>query len=110
MFASLKNVKTYDAKFFDLDNDGYQDIVIAGASQTEGERGVFLFHNDAPGVFVDASILLPEKVLTARHIDLFDYNSDGDLDILLSGANGGVYLVITSYSIHYTKLYEYLLR
>ena len=93
MFASLKNVKTYDARFFDLDNDGYQDIIIAGQAQTDGERGLFLYHNDAPGNFSDVSTLLPANVLSARQIDLFDYNDDGDVDLLLAGMNGGVQLL-----------------
>lgn len=93
MFGPLQHVKTHDARFFDLDNDGYQDILIAGDSETDGERGLFVFHNDAPGEFSDASYLLPDNVLSARQIDLFDYNEDGDVDLLLAGTNGGIYLL-----------------
>ena len=93
MFAPLKNVSSSDVRFFDFDNDGYQDILIAGQSKTVGKRGLFLYHNDAPGKFSDASQLLPDNVLSARQIDLFDYNEDGDLDLLLAGANGGVQLL-----------------
>lgn len=93
MFAALKNVKLYDVRFFDLDNDGYQDIVIAGSSTKDRERGLLLYHNDAPGEFSDVSELLPENVLSARQIDMFDYNEDGDIDLLLAGVNGGVYLL-----------------
>lgn len=93
MFAAVQNTMMQDAKFFDFDNDGYLDIVIAGISKKEEERGVFLFHNDAPGKFSDVSNLLPENVLSAKQIDLFDYNEDGDIDVLLAGANGGVNLL-----------------
>jgi len=93
MFAQLKNVKVYDTRFFDLDNDGYLDIVIAGESINQAERGLLLFHNDAPGKFSDVSNLLPENVLSARQVDMFDYNEDGDIDLLLAGVNGGVYLL-----------------
>lgn len=93
MFASVKNVKMHDVRFFDFDNDGYQDIIIAGSSSKPGDRGLLLFHNDAPGKFSDVSQLLPENVLSARGIDMFDYNEDGDLDVLLAGVNGGVYLL-----------------
>nr|WP_319265005.1 FG-GAP-like repeat-containing protein [uncultured Draconibacterium sp.] len=93
MFASVGETNIHDAKFFDFDNDGYLDIVLAGTPVNEGERGVFLFHNDAPGEFSDVSNLFPENVLSASQIDLFDYNEDGDIDVLLAGTNGGVYLL-----------------
>lgn len=93
MFAQLNNVKAHDARFFDFDNDGYQDIVFAGSVVNEGESGVLLYHNDAPGKFSDVSNLLPDNVLAGRQIDMFDYNDDGDVDLLLAGMNGGVYLL-----------------
>ncbi|QIA07707.1 CRTAC1 family protein [Draconibacterium halophilum] len=93
MFASTANTQMEDAKLFDFDNDGYLDLILAGTPVNEGERGVFLYHNDAPGKFSDVSNLLPENVLSASQIDLFDYNEDGDIDVLLARANGGVYLL-----------------
>ncbi|WP_346861844.1 FG-GAP-like repeat-containing protein [uncultured Draconibacterium sp.] len=93
MFGSLAKVKTTDVRFFDFDNDGYQDIIIAGNSTVEGARGLFLYHNEAPGEFADVSHLLPENVKSARQIELFDYNDDGDIDILLAGVNGGLLLL-----------------
>lgn len=93
MLGVLKQVKINDVKFLDFDNDGFLDILIAGEAADKGGRGVFLFHNDAVGVFSDVTKLLPEEPKSGRQIALFDYNDDGDLDIAIAGANGGVFLL-----------------
>ncbi|MCZ6694448.1 MAG: FG-GAP-like repeat-containing protein, partial [Bacteroidetes bacterium] len=67
----------YDAKFFDFDNDGFLDLLIAGKST---ERGVFLLHNDGSGNFEDVSHLLPVSLESGRQIEVTDYDEDGDLD------------------------------
>lgn len=93
MFAALGQVKAFDAKFFDFDNDGFLDIIIAGESKQNGGRGLFLYHNEGSGKFTDVSNLLPEEPKSGRQISLFDYNNDGDLDVLIAGLNGGVFLL-----------------
>ena len=93
MFASLMGIKAYDAKFFDFDNDGFLDIVIAGKSKEKEGRGILLYHNEGNGKFTDVSKLLPETPRYGSQISLFDYNDDGDLDILIAGLNGGVFLL-----------------
>ncbi len=93
MFLSLKNVKAYDASFFDFDNDGFLDLFIAGESEVKGGRGLFLYHNDGKGNFTDVSDLLPEEPKSGRQIAVFDYNEDGDLDVVIAGLNGGVFLL-----------------
>ena len=54
------------------------------------EAGDFPFHNDGKGNFTDVSRLLPEEPKSGRQITLFDYNDDGDLDVLIAGLNGGL--------------------
>ncbi|MFK5889133.1 MAG: FG-GAP-like repeat-containing protein [Flavobacteriaceae bacterium] len=93
MFSKLQNIAIYDAVFFDFDNDGFLDILIAGASKNQDNRGIFLYHNNGQGVFTDVSNLLPENIKSGKQIELFDYNNDGDLDILIAGVNGGVNLL-----------------
>ena len=93
MFSSLKNVKAYDAAFFDFDNDGFQDLVVAGEADVKEDRGLFLFHNDAPGIFKDVSHLLPGEIKSGRQLALFDYNDDGDLDLVVAGLQGGITLL-----------------
>ena len=93
MFSALKHVKAYDAKFFDFDNDGFLDLIIAGESEEKGGRGLFLYHNDGKGKFTNVSKLLPEEPKSGREITIFDYDSDGDLDVVVAGLNGGVFLL-----------------
>ena len=93
MFGSLKNLKAYDATFLDFDNDGYPDLFIAGESTEKDGRGLFLFHNDSKGNFIDVSHLLPGNVKSGNKIAVFDYNDDGDLDIAVAGVNGGLFLL-----------------
>jgi tetratricopeptide (TPR) repeat protein len=93
MFSALKNVKVYDAKFMDFDNDGFLDILIAGESTGKDGKGVLLYHNDGKGNFTDVSNLLPEELKSGGQIAIFDYNDDGDLDAVITGINGGVHLL-----------------
>jgi FG-GAP-like repeat/ASPIC and UnbV len=93
MFSSLKNVKAYDAAFLDFDNDGFLDLLIAGESVEKDGRGVFLYHNDGKGNFTDVSQLLPQELKSGSKIAVFDYNDDGDLDVVITGLNGGVFLL-----------------
>ncbi len=93
MFAALQHIKAFDAEFFDFDNDGFLDIIIAGESKQNGGRGLFLYHNGGSGKFTDVSNVLPEKPKSGRQISLFDYNEDGDLDMIITGLNGGIFLL-----------------
>lgn len=93
MFSDMKKVKVYDCKFFDFDNDGFQDLIVAGESEVTGGRGIFLYHNDRKGNFENVSRLLPEEAKSGRQIALFDYNNDGDLDVVIAGLNGTITLL-----------------
>lgn len=93
LFAPVQKTKTYDSRFLDFDNDGFLDILVAGESENDKGFGLFLFHNDGIDKFSDVSDLLPEKYRSGRQIALFDYNDDGDIDIILAGIHGGVCLL-----------------
>ncbi len=67
-----------DAAFLDFDNDGHLDLFV----------GLHLFRNDGSGAFADRSDLLPADRLSARSVAVFDYNEDGDLDVLTGAATG----------------------
>ncbi len=84
---ALKNATTHDAIFLDFDNDGLQDIIVAGESQDLKSRGVQLFHNTGSGVFEETSNLLPDD-LNARQIVAADHDDDGDLDLFVLNENG----------------------
>lgn len=89
----IKGVQIHDTRFLDFDNDGFLDLLIAGEPSEKGARGLFLLRNNGNGGFADASNKLPETVKTGKQICIFDYNDDGDLDILVAGINGGVILL-----------------
>jgi hypothetical protein len=85
---SLKGIKVYDVAFLDYDNDGHQDIIIAGVNDNGVQKGVRLFHNDGSKGFSDANSLLPENVMQAYRIAIADFNFDGDRDIFFFGPTG----------------------
>jgi tetratricopeptide (TPR) repeat protein len=91
--AALMRLKALDAKFFDFDNDGFLDLVVAGIPMQKEDRGLLLFHNEGKGIFKDVSRLLPENLKAGRQLTLFDYNDDGDLDLVIAGLNGGITLL-----------------
>jgi tetratricopeptide (TPR) repeat protein len=84
----LQGIKVYDATFFDFDNDGRLDLLVAGVSEDNTKRGIRLFHNDSTKGFSDATYLLPQTATEAHHIAIDDFNLDGDEDIFLTGPNG----------------------
>ncbi|MGD0581879.1 MAG: FG-GAP-like repeat-containing protein [Bacteroidales bacterium] len=93
MFELLKNIKGTDAAFFDFDNDGYLDLIVTGEPDKNNGRSLFLFRNDGKGKFTNVSNLLPEEPKWGRKLTIFDYNDDGDPDILVTGLNGGITLL-----------------
>jgi hypothetical protein len=93
MLRSLEKVNIYDASFLDFNNDGFLDLMVAGESQEKGGRGINLFYNDGKGSFTNVSDLLPAEAKSGKQITVFDYNDDGDLDAVIAGLNGGVFLL-----------------
>jgi hypothetical protein len=93
MFRSIQSVKIYDASFLDFNNDGFQDLFISGESAEKDGRGIFLYYNDGKGNFTNVSHLLPEGLKSGGEVAVFDYNDDGDLDIVFAGLNGGIFLL-----------------
>ncbi|HLJ56636.1 MAG TPA: CRTAC1 family protein, partial [Chthonomonadaceae bacterium] len=70
----------------DLDFDARDDLVLAGAG------GLKFYHQTSTGAFEDvtARTKLPASVLGAAYTGAwaFDYESDGDLDVVLGSASG----------------------
>lgn len=66
----------------DYDNDGDEDLLVAGV-KAEGSYVTRLYRND-DGSFVPSDVALPQIAFgVAKWVD---YDNDGDLDLMLSGA------------------------
>ena len=75
------------AAWFDADNDGLLDLLLASGDYPDDQR-LRLFHQAQPGVLRDASGpagLGPWD--NATQISLADYDRDGDLDVLVGNSN-----------------------
>ncbi len=89
-FESIKEIAGLDGAFFDADNDGFLDLLVAGASKDTAQKGagLWLFYNNGEGRYLDASSLLPELPEAGSQVEMADYDNDGDLDIFLVGFHG----------------------
>lgn len=88
----LRTIRARDAEFVDVDNDGHVDLLVVGSSDGDG-RGVALLHNRGDGRFRDVSEKLPEALRAGGEAVPFDYNEDGDADVLLTDGRGRVRLL-----------------
>jgi hypothetical protein len=93
VFASMSTFAGLDAAFFDADNEGFLDLVIAGEDRSANRSagllpaGVWFFYNNGAGKFLNASSLLPNLAEACSQVEALDYDNDGDLDLLLAGAH-----------------------
>ncbi|TLX70371.1 T9SS type A sorting domain-containing protein [Labilibacter sediminis] len=77
------DMRDSDADFADVDGDGDQDLLINGRYSTS-TRTAELYLNNGSGEF---SLVAgtPFTGGNAGTVDFFDYDNDGDMDVLLSG-------------------------
>lgn len=78
----IHSLKVKNTVFLDYDNDGFNDLLIAGEPYEADGKGLVLFRNGGNGAFTDVSAIIPETVTSVAMVTLFDYNDDGDIDIL----------------------------
>ena len=81
--AALPNGIGFNVAWGDYDNDGDLDVLLSGAPQGISSEISKVYRNDN-GNFVDSGI--PLVGLSTAALAWGDYDHDGDLDILLSGA------------------------
>ena len=78
----LANELTFDATFFDYDNDGYQDIYVANDKSTTINR---LYRNKGDDTFEDVSASSGAGInIDAMTTTIGDYDNDGDFDIYVT--------------------------
>ena len=93
MLQTLQNVRGFDTRFFDFDNDGFEDILVVGEPVNENKNGILLFHNDGTGKFENTSSLLPDDLVGGRRVAIADYNEDGDMDLFIQQFDGSIRLL-----------------
>ena len=82
--AGFLGVETGSARWGDYDSDGDGDVLITGIANEGADLITFLYENRA-GHFVPASnVQLPG--VAAGEASFGDYDADGDLDIVITGA------------------------
>ncbi len=86
--ADLEGVNSGSAAWGDYDNDGDLDILLSGLTYTN-EKISKIYRNDN-GIFTDIAAGL-QGVLNGS-VDWGDFDNDGDLDILISGAGISGYI------------------
>lgn len=75
----LADNTVYSLAFGDVDNDGRADVLIYGYTNDMFQPR--LYRQTATGAFVEAAANLPQ----VQGLSLFDYDGDGDLDIVYTG-------------------------
>ncbi|MEG4202680.1 S8 family serine peptidase [Microcoleus sp. Pol7_A1] len=81
--AALTGVSSSDAAWGDYDNDGDLDILLTG--KFNGASPISKIYRNDNGNFIDINAAL--QGVSDGSVNWGDYDNDGDLDILLSGAN-----------------------
>jgi len=86
--ANLPNISNSDVSFGDIDNDGDQDLLLIGSSDTGLVSNLFI--NDGNGFF---NLSTQPQFGIAYKCKLEDFNNDGDLDVFIStGSTSSLYL------------------
>lgn len=75
-----------DLELIDFDNDGWIDVGAGGSSGAAS--GLRLFRNEGEGRFADAARFLPDVPGGVQALESFDYNEDGDIDLIVLGEDG----------------------
>lgn len=84
-----KDFEDIGAEFFDADNDGDIDLVVASGGNQLKEGDVKLqsrlYLNDGKGMFTRAAAGWPAVAINASCVRTCDYDGDGDTDVFIGG-------------------------
>ncbi len=84
----------YDAVFLDFENDGLKDLVMVQSTYMPNTDRTYFWHQQPDGTFKDATRdlgLLVPALKNSLGIEAFDYDLDGDDDLLILGTGGSYF-------------------
>jgi len=88
-FKQDENYEDIDLAFFDCDNDGDQDLLIASGGNLNRVNSKLLqprlYLNNGKGIFKRDNKCLPKISVNASCIEILDFNGDGLTDIFIGG-------------------------
>src|SRR5690606_30087648 len=88
VFETDKVYEDNGAHFFDADGDGDLDLYVASGGYELNENDVLLqdrlYLNDGNANFIKSN-RLPQMLTSTKSVISFDYDTDGDLDLIVAG-------------------------
>lgn len=88
----------YSAMWFDLDNDGWQDLVMAQDSYAEPTDKLFVLRQNERNEFDDVTAALglagDDRIPSTHVATVLDYDLDGDDDVLTNLLRSGNHLLL----------------
>ena len=88
-FSSYAYHEDMGATFFDADNDGDKDLfVVSGGNEFDVNVALYrdrLYINNGTGNFELTEDVLPDIRISGSRVKVADYDTDGDLDLLVCG-------------------------
>lgn len=83
----------WGCRFFDFDHDRDEDLFVVTGHELSGDRDLNMFFRNDGAFFLDLSKELKlDNDLDARGLETFDFDNDGDLDMIVTNWNGEVLL------------------
>ncbi|WP_395054569.1 VCBS repeat-containing protein [Flavobacterium sp.] len=83
------------ASFFDVDNDGDQDVMVGSGGNEKADQANYknrLYLNNGKGIFTKSTTTLPTTNSNVSVIAPYDFDNDGDIDVFIASLSvPGVY-------------------
>lgn len=86
MNTPFEGTEQGSSAFFDMDNDGDQDLILTGKPNSTNTPVAILYANDGTGMFSEVSNT-PFEGVWQSSIAIADVDNDSSLDVLISGIN-----------------------